>query len=215
MFAAIDHPVHTASNKFQFTADVDEFVPPGSLALNPDAKEFKLSLPAKQIRPTLQSINFDSYSSDEESPQNQVRRLPRDLQAPIISMKAKGLNLKAEEFIPHMHEPNKPPESFRVPPGLEKSLGLSAHAKEFVPPAATSEPYCVVNLDDYTDDESEEFIDINEWRGLCQRLATPYIWSDDKEEILDEAALSDSEVETAEPSLHDSETETCSGCESP
>lgn len=139
---------------------------------------------------------------------------------------SKGLNLKAKEFVPPTAQPHKPAAPIRAPPGLEKSLGLSVHAKEFVPlpapaPAPAAVWHCAINLDDYTDDESEDetkdTVDIKQWRGLCGRLASPYIWSDDKEDFVDEAdtAISDSEADTAEPSSHESESDGCSGCESP
>jgi len=138
-----------------------------------------------------------------------------------LAVKSKGFNREAKEFVPPSAMPKKPTAPMRPPPGLEKSLGLSVHAKEFMPPPAPAPVWqCAVNLDDYTDDESEDEVedkvDINQWRGLCGRLSSPYIWSEDKEELMDEPDLSDSEADTAEPSSsRDSESESCSGCESP
>jgi len=212
MVSATVQLAQSATCKFQFNAAVDAFIPPASLALNPDAKEFMLSPPA------VQTINLDSYSSDDESPRMVVRPLSKGLKAPVVAMKHKVLNREAKEFIPPTPKPSEPTGSIRPPPGLEKSLGLRVNAAEFVPPPAAPMPHCAINLDDYTDDESEETpesININEWRGLCGRLASPYIWSDNKEDFVDEAVVSDSEAETAEPSSQESETEGCSGSESP
>jgi len=205
----------SATSKFEFNAAVDEFIPPASLALNPDAKEFKLSPPAVAA---VQTINLDSYSSDDESPRMSDRPSSKGLKAPIVAVKPKVLSRDAKEFIPPTPKPSTPTPSIRPPPGLEKSLGLSVNAKEFVPAPAAPMRYCAINLDDYTDDEEEEppeKINVTEWRGLCSRLASPYIWSDNKEEFVDEALVSDSEADTAEPSSQESETEGCSGSESP
>lgn len=211
----------SATNKFEFDVNVAEFVPPVDVALNPNAKEFKYSGNVVQNSPPVQTINFDSYSSDDESPRDVARHVGDQ----GINREAKKFvsrfNHEAKEFVPRKMKPAKTAvASVRPPPGLESGLGLSVHAKEFVPPTPAPVRYCAVNLDDYTDDESEEeAINFNEWRGLCGRLASPYIWSDDKEGFMDEPVLSDSEAETAEPSspdsLPNSDTEGCSGCESP
>jgi hypothetical protein len=221
---------NSATSNFKFDANVAEFVPSGlSGDLNPDAKEFKFSRPVMQ-KLAVQTINFDSYSSDDESPRDVKPLTNKSKETSAVN--CKGLNLEAQEFVPCFNvsakefvppatkqittKPIKAAATLRPPPGLEQKLGLSVHAKEFVPPAPAPAWQCAVNLDDYTDDESdeEETINIQEWRGLCGRLASPYIWSEDKEEFMDEAALSDSEAETAEPSPN-SDTEGCSGCESP
>jgi len=220
----------SAAGKFQFNTAVDEFIPPVDV-LNPHAKEFKFSTPAVQTSPAMQTLNFDLYSSDDEAPRVAARHTSKHTtgarlgrKASTVAMQSKEFNPKAKEFVPTTAYAHKPVAPIRPPPGLEKRLGLSVHAKEFVPlPAPTPAAvwHCAVNLDDYTDDESEDetkdTVDIKEWRGLCGRLASPYIWSDTKEEFVDEAdtAISDSEADTAEPSSHESESDECSGCESP
>lgn len=232
MVSAKVQPANSATSNFKFDARVAEFFPSGVNGdLNANAKEFKYSPPVVQTLP-LQTINIDSYSSDDESPRDDQQRTCKSKK--ICPAKSKGLNLEAQEFVPCLNveakeflpptmKPSKPAAAIRPPPGLERKLGLSVHAQEFVPPAPTPAPVwqCAVNLDDYTDDESEEEdkkINISEWRGLCGRLASPYIWSEDKEEFMDELDLSDSEAETAVPSPNsspNSDTEGCSGCESP
>jgi len=203
---------NSATSNFKFDASVAEFFPSGDL--NANAKEFKYTRPAVQPLP-VQTINFDSYSSDDESPRDDPAANSKglNLEAPEF---VPSFNLAAKEFVPAKAKATKPAATIRPPPGLEKKLGLSVDAKEFVPPVAAPAWQCAVNLDDYTDDESEdeEKINISEWRGLCGRLASPYIWSEDKEDFMDEPALSDSEAETAVPSPN-SDTEGCSGCESP
>eukprot|EP00746_Dinoflagellata_sp_MGD_P164676 gnl/MRDRNA2_/MRDRNA2_93442_c0_seq1.p1 gnl/MRDRNA2_/MRDRNA2_93442_c0~~gnl/MRDRNA2_/MRDRNA2_93442_c0_seq1.p1 ORF type:complete len:225 (+),score=52.84 gnl/MRDRNA2_/MRDRNA2_93442_c0_seq1:190-864(+) len=215
---------NSATSNFKFDANVAEFFPAGDL--NANAKEFKHSRPAVRSLP-VQAINLDSYSSDDETPRDDQR--PTCKKMPPAECKGLNLeapefvpcfNLEAKEFVPPTTKACKPAGAIRPPPGLEQKLGLSVHAKEFVPPAAAPVWQCAVNLDDYTDDEfeEEEKINISEWRGLCGRLASPYIWSEDKEDFMDEPALSDSEAETAEPSPNsspNSDTEGCSGCESP
>lgn len=205
---------NSAATNFKFDANVAEFVPSGDL--NPGAKEFKFSRPMMQTLP-VQAINMDSYSDDDESPRDvKLRNAKPGLNLEAQEFVPPCFNLEAKEFVPPAEKPMKPAAPLRAPPGLEKKLGLSVHAKEFVPPAPAPTWQCAVNLDDYTDDESEdeEPINIHEWRGLCSRLSSPYIWSEDKEEFMEEPPVSDSEAETAEPSPN-SDTEGCSGCESP
>lgn len=207
----------SATGKFQFNAAAGEFTP---AALNPHAKEFQFStLPVQNT-----AVNFDSFSSDDESPRVDVPpsskrtagvRVPPGIKIPTSATKSNSLSKHAKEFVPP--KPTKPVGSIRPPPGLEKSLGLSVNASEFVPPPAPVPVWqCAVNLDDYTDDESDdeskhEPVNVSEWHGLCKRLADPSIWSEDK----DEETFSESEAETAEPSSHESETEASSGSESP
>jgi len=218
MVSAKVQPANSATSNFKFDARVAEFFPSGVNGdLNANAKEFKYSHPVVQTLP-VQTINVDSYSSDDESPRDDNRRTC--ISKKMCAARSKGLSLEAKEFVPPTMKQSKPAATIRPPPGLEQKLGLSVHAKEFVPPAPAPVFHCAVNLDDYTDDESdqEDAININEWRGLCGRLASPYIWSEDKEEFVDEPVMSDSEVETAEPppnSSPNSDTEGCSGCESP
>jgi len=213
----------STTGKFEFNPAVGEFKPPSSLALNVLAKEF--SPPAVQSS----SINFDLYSSDDESPRASAKAAaPRkhavvkkaaQVRLPPGLAQLKGLNIEAQVFVPPA--PTKPTAPIRPPPGL--SIGLRAGAQEFTPPPAPVW-HCAVNLDDYTDDESDddepkEEVDLNQWRGLCGRLASPDIWSVDKLEadLVDSLPdFEDSEADTAEPSSHDdSETEAFSGSESP
>jgi len=223
MVSATVQLAQSATGKFQFNAAAGEFTP---AALNPHAQEFKFS----PLQLQNNALNFDSFSSDDESPRVVVPprtkhtagvRVPPGIKIPTSAPKSNSLNCQAKEFVPPT--PTKPVGSVRPPPGLEKSLGLSVNAKEFVPPPAPVPVWLsALNLDDYTDDESdderkeEEPINVKEWHGLCKRLASPSIWSDDDDkEDKDELVFSDSEADTAEPASLDSDTERSSGCESP
>lgn len=224
MVSSTTQLAQSATGNFQFNVAACEFNPSANITLSPHAKEFEFSPLPKQAS----VVNFDSFSSDDESPRvvrcsnkrTNAVRVPPGLKIPGGRVsKPTRFNRNAKEFVPRKLA--KPAGPVRPPPGLEKSLGLSVDAKEFVPPPAAVPVWpCAINLDDYTDDESDdetkgETVNVDEIRGLCSRLASPSIWFDDKEKDMDTAIFSDSEADTAEPSSHDSESEGCSGAESP
>merc|ERR1719158_1356122 len=133
MVAAKVQLAQSATSKFEFDTTVAEFFPPADVTLNPNAKEFKYSS-VVQNSPTVQIMNFDSYSSDDESPRADTRHKGEhglDLEAKKF---LPCLNSEAQEFLPPT-KLAKPAVSVRPPPGLESRLGLSVLAKEFVPPA--------------------------------------------------------------------------------